>query len=164
MLVFIKKYIASIVLLLSIVISTIDVDMLGKPLSNYINLQLILIYVFKISNPSLNFGRGFFLFLISIINDVLNGLLFGTTGLLYFIVFAVAAFQSSIKLRSIFISEWMSFAASLIFAYLVFFGLEILHNHHLLFSQVSINLVLTLVAYPVLWLLLTKIFIKDVIR
>lgn len=164
MLVFIKRYIASIVLLLSIVISSIEVGMLGKPLSNYINLQLILIYIFKISNPSLNFGRGFFLFLISIINDVLNGLLFGTTGLLYFIVFAVAAFQSSIKLRSIFISEWISFAASLIFAYLVFFGLEILHNHHLLFSQVSINLVLTLVAYPVLWLLLTKIFIKDVIR
>ena len=164
MLVFIKRYIASIVLLLSIVISSIEVGMLGKPLSNYINLQLILIYIFKISNPSLNFGRGFFLFLISIINDVLNGLLFGTTGILYFIVFAVAAFQSSIKLRSIFISEWISFAASLIFAYLVFFGLEILHNHHLLFSQVSINLVLTLVAYPVLWLLLTKIFIKDVIR
>ena len=164
MLVFIKRYIASIVLLLSIVISSIEVGMLGKPLSNYINLQLILIYIFKISNPNLNFGRGFFLFLISIINDVLNGLLFGTTGILYFIVFAVAAFQSSIKLRSIFISEWMSFAASLIFAYLVFFGLEILHNHHLLFSQVFINLVLTLVAYPVLWLLLTKIFIKDAIR
>jgi len=164
MLVFIKRYIASIVLLLSIVISSIEIEMFGKPLSNYINFQLILIYIFKISNPSLNFGRGFFLFLIGIINDVLNGLFFGTTGILYFIVFAVAAFQSSIKLRSIFISEWMSFAASLIFAYLVFFGLQILHNHHLLFSQVSINLVLTLVAYPFLWLLLTKIFIKDAIR
>ena len=127
---FINRYIATIVLLLSVLISSFEISILGKPISNYANIQLILIYVFKISNPGLNFGKGIFLFLISIISDVLNGLWFGTSGILYFIVFAVAAFQASIKLRSLFISEWISFGVSLIFAYAVFFGLEILHHNH----------------------------------
>ena len=118
---FVNRYIATIVLLLSVLISSFEISILGKPISNYANIQLILIYVFKISNPGLNFGKGVFLFLISIINDVLNGLWFGTSGILYFIVFAVAAFQASIKLRSFFISEWFSFGVSLIFAYRIFF-------------------------------------------
>ena len=120
---FIKKYIASLVLLITVLLGSIDIDVLGKPVSYYFNLQLILIYIFKISNPNLNFGKGIFLFLISIVNDSLNGLFFGTTAILYFIVFAVAAFQSSIKLRSIFIAEWISFGVALIIAYVIFFGL-----------------------------------------
>ena len=110
---FINRYIATIVLLLSILISSFEINILGKPISNYANIQLILIYVFKISNPSLNFGKGVFLFLISIINDVLNGLWFGTSGILYFIVFAVAAFQASIKFKK-FIYFRMDFIWSII--------------------------------------------------
>ena len=125
---FINRYIATIVLFLSVLLSSVEITIVGKPISNYVNIQLILIYVFKISYPGLNFGKGIFLFLISIINDVLNGLWFGTSGILYFIVFGVAAFQASIKLRSLFISEWISFGFSLIFAYAIFFGLEILYN------------------------------------
>ena len=120
---FIYKYIASVVLLITVLIGSINLEIMGKQISYYINLQLILIYLFKISNPNLNFGKGIYLFLISIINDSLNGLFFGTSAILYFIVFGVAAFQSSIKLRSIFLSEWISFGVSLILAYSVFFGL-----------------------------------------
>jgi len=104
---FVNRYIPTIILLLSVLISSFEINILGKPISNYVNLQLILIYVFTISNSSLHLGKGIFLFLISIINDVLNGLWFGNSGVLYFIVFAVAAFQASIKLRSFFISEWI---------------------------------------------------------
>ena len=161
---FVNRYIATIILLLSVLISSFEISILGKPISNYVNLQLILIYVFKISNPGLNFGKGIFLFLISIINDVLNGLLFGTSGILYFIVFAVAAFQESIKLRSLFVSEWFSFGVSLIFAYTVFFGLEILHNHHLHLSQISINLLLTLMIYPIFWFIISKLVSQNAYR
>ena len=161
---FVNRYIATIVLLLSVLISSFEISILGKPISNYVNLQLILIYVFKISNPGLNFGKGIFLFLISIINDVLNGLWFGTSGILYFIVFAVAAFQASIKLRSFFISEWISFGVSLIFAYTVFFGLEILHNNHFQLSQISINLLLTLMIYPIFWFVISKLVLQNAYR
>ena len=161
---FINRYIATIVLLLSVLISSFEINILGKPISNYANIQLILIYVFKISNPGLNFGKGIFLFLISIISDVLNGLWFGTSGILYFIVFAVAAFQASIKLRSLFISEWISFGLSLIFAYAVFFGLEILYNHNLQISQISINLLLTLMVYPIFWYVISRLFLKNAYR
>jgi len=161
---FINRYIATIVLLLSVLISSFEITILGKPITNYANIQLILIYVFKISNPSLNFGKGVFLFLISIINDVLNGLWFGTSGILYFIVFAVATFQASIKLRSLLVSEWFSFGVSLIFAYTVFFSLEILHNHHLQLSQISINLLLTLMIYPIFWFIISKLFSQNAYR
>ena len=173
---FINRYIATIVLLLSVLISSFEISILGKPISNYVNLQLILIYVFKISNPGLNFGKGIFLFLISIISDVLNGLWFGTSGILYFIVFAVAAFQASIKLRSFFISEWISFGVSLIIAYCVFFGLEFLHhetvyknvqtNHSHMSEIVPLltNFIITLLVYPIFWFTISKLVTQNAYR
>ena len=161
---FLFKYIASIILLTTVLIGSLNIDILGKQISYYINLQLILIYIFKISNPNLNFGKGFYLFLISIVNDSLNGLFFGTSAILYFIVFSVAAFQSSIKLRSIFFSEWLSFGISLILAYLVFFGLIRLSGEDVILSNITINFVLTLIGYPVFWFLITNIFLKNVNR
>ena len=173
---FVNRYIATIVLLLSVLISSFEITVLGKPISNYVNIQLILIYVFKISNPSLNFGKGVFLFLISIINDVLNGLWFGTSGILYFIVFAVAAFQASIKLRSFFISEWISFGVSLIIAYCVFFGLEFLHhetvyknvqtNHSHMSEIVPLltNFIITLLVYPIFWFTISKLVSQNAYR
>ena len=65
MLSFISKYIASLVLLVSVLLGSVNIDIAGKSISYYLNLQLILIYLFKISNPKLNFGKGFYLFLIS---------------------------------------------------------------------------------------------------
>ena len=161
---FIYKYIASVVLLITVLIGSVNIEILGKQISYYINLQLILIYLFKISNPNLNFGKGIYLFLISIINDSLNGLFFGTSAILYFIVFAVAAFQSSIKLRSIFLSEWISFGISLILAYLVCFGLIKLSGEDIILSSVSVNFIITLIGYPVFWFLIVNIFLKNVNR
>jgi hypothetical protein len=161
---FIYKYIASIILLITVLIGSVNVEILGKQLSYYINLQLILIYLFKITNPNLNFGKGVYLFLISIINDSLNGLFFGTSAILYFIVFAVAAFQSSIKLRSIFLSEWISFGVSLILAYSVFFGLIKLSGEDIILSSISVNFILTLIGYPVFWFLIANMLIKNVNR
>ena len=173
---FINRYIATIVLLLSVLISSFEINILGKPISNYTNIQLILIYIFKISNPGLNFGKGVFLFLISIINDVLNGLWLGTSGILYFIVFAVAAFQASIKLRSFFISEWISFGVSLIIAYCVFFGLEFLH-HETIYKNIQAahdhmpeimplltNFIITLLVYPIFWFIISKLFSQNAYR
>ena len=173
---FVNRYIATIILLLSVLISSFEISISGKPISNYVNLQLILIYVFKISNPGLNFGKGIFLFLISIISDVLNGLWFGTSGVLYFIVFAVAAFQASIKLRSFFISEWISFGVSLIIAYCVFFGLEFLHhetvyknvqtNHSHMSEIVPLltNFIITLLVYPIFWFTISKLVTQNAYR
>ena len=173
---FVNRYIATIVLLLSVLISSFEITVLGKSISNYANIQLILIYVFKISNPGLNFGKGVFLFLISIISDVLNGLWFGTSGILYFIVFAVAAFQASIKLRSFFISEWISFGVSLIIAYCVFFGLEFLHhetvyknvqtNHSHMSEIVPLltNFIITLLVYPIFWFTISKLVSQNAYR
>ena len=161
---FLYRYIASLILLITVLVGSLNVEILGKQISYYINLQLILIFLFKITNPNLNFGKGFYLFLISIVTDTLNGLFFGTSAILYFIVFAVAAFQSSIKLRSIFLSEWISFGVSLILAYSVFFGLIKLSGEDIILSSISINFVLTLIGYPVFWLLIVNIFLKNVNR
>ncbi|MBL6758466.1 MAG: hypothetical protein ISQ17_01825 [Pelagibacteraceae bacterium] len=161
---FIKKYIASLVLLITILLGSINIDVLGKPVSYYFNLQLILIYVFKISNPNLNFGKGIFLFLISIVNDSLNGLFFGTSAILYFIVFAVAAFQSSIKLRSIFIAEWISFGIALIIAYVIFFGLINLSGENVLIINIGLNFLITLICYPLIWFIISFLFVQNANR
>ena len=161
---FIKKYIASLVLLITILLGSINIDVLGKPVSYYFNLQLILIYVFKISNPNLNFGKGIFLFLISIVNDSLNGLFFGTSAILYFIVFAVAAFQSSIKLRSIFIAEWISFGIALIIAYVIFFGLINLSGENILIINIGLNFLITLICYPLIWFIISFLFVQNANR
>lgn len=160
---FFYRYIASLILLITVLVGSLNVEILGKQVSYYINLQLILIFLFKITNPNLNFGKGFYLFLISIVNDTLNGLFFGTSAILYFIVFAVAAFQSSIKLRSIFLSEWISFGVSLVLAYLVFFGLIKLSGEDIILSSISVNFILTLIGYPVFWFSIVNI-LKNVNR
>lgn len=160
---FFYRYIASLILLITVLVGSLNVEILGKQVSYYINLQLILIFLFKITNPNLNFGKGFYLFLISIVNDTLNGLFFGTSAILYFIVFAVAAFQSSIKLRSIFLSEWISFGVSLILAYSVFFGLIKLSVEDIILSSISVNFILTLIGYPVFWFSIVNI-LKNVNR
>jgi len=160
---FFYRYIASLILLITVLVGSLNVEILGKQISYYINLQLILIFLFKITNPNLNFGKGFYLFLISIVNDTLNGLFFGTSAILYFIVFAVAAFQSSIKLRSIFLSEWISFGVSLVLAYLVFFGLIKLSGEDIILSSISVNFILTLIGYPVFWFSIVNI-LKNVNR
>lgn len=161
---FIKKYIASLVLLITVLLGSINIDVLGKPVSYYFNLQLILIYIFKISNPNLNFGKGIFLFLISIVNDSLNGLFFGTSAILYFIVFAVAAFQSSIKLRSIFIAEWISFGVALIIAYVIFFGLINLSGENVLIINIGLNFLITLICYPLIWFIISFLFMQNANR
>tara|TARA_B100000989_G_scaffold183407_1_gene138008 strand:+ start:1513 stop:2007 length:495 start_codon:yes stop_codon:yes gene_type:complete len=161
---FFKKYIASIFLLVSVIAGSVNIDILNKSISYYFNLQLILIYLFKISNPSLNFGKGVYLFLISIINDSLNGLFFGTSAILYFIVFAVAAFQSTIKLRSIFISEWFSFGLSLILAYLAYYALISFSGKDLIFLNIFINFSFTLIGYPLLWFIIPKSYLNNAIR
>ena len=161
---FIKKYIASLVLLITVLLGSINIEVLDKPVSYYFNLQLILIYIFKISNPNLNFGKGIFLFLISIVNDSLNGLFFGTTAILYFIVFAVAAFQSSIKLRSIFIAEWISFGVALIIAYVIFFGLINLSGENVLIINIGLNFLITLICYPLIWFIISFLFVQNANR
>ena len=164
MLSFVNRYIASIILLFSILINSIDINVLGKPVSHFINIQLILIYAFKISNPNLNFAKGILLFVLSIINDVLIGHYFGTSGLLFFIVFAVAAYQGSIKLRSIFVSEWISFSIAIFLAYLVFFGIEYIYQHKISVSQILINLALTIFIYPIFWIVISKLLSPNAYR
>ena len=164
MLSFIKRYIASIVLFISILINSVEINVFGKQVLHYFNIQLILIYAFKISNPSLNFAKGTLLFVLSIINDVLIGHYFGTSGLLFFIVFAVAAYQASIKLRSLFVSEWISFSIAIFLAYFIFFGIEYFHGNKIIVSQILINLVLTIFVYPLFWLFISKLLSTNAYR
>ena len=164
MLSFVNRYIASIILFISILINSIDISVLGKTVSHFINIQLILIYAFKISNPNLNFAKGTLLFVLSIINDVLIGHYFGTSGLLFFIVFGVAAYQASIKLRSVFVSEWISFSIALFLGYFVFFGLEYFHGHKIAITQILINLALTIFVYPMFWVVISKLLSPNAYR
>ena len=63
-----------------------------------------------------------------------------------------------------FLSEWVSFGISLLIAYTVFFGLIKLSGEDIIFFNIVVNFILTLVGYPVFWLLIENLFLKNVNR
>ena len=87
---FLHRYLPFITLFLVTIVSTSDYSIYGKTLGELITLQFILIFAFRLANADANFGKGSLLFFVSIINDALQGLQFGTSALLYFTIFSVA--------------------------------------------------------------------------
>jgi hypothetical protein len=104
-----KKNSARLLLLISIIFSSPKVFVYNADILTYINIQFILIFALRISSPQTNFNNLWFLFLASLINDVLTGLTLGTSGLIFLTIHAVASFQASIKLRSIFLIRMVCF-------------------------------------------------------
>ena len=120
------------------------------------------IFAFKLANPNANFGKGVLLFIVSIINDALQGLTLGTSGLLYFTIFAVATFQAGIKLRNLFLSEWVAFIFAVTCCYIILYLIEtIFYETAFPFTLYGLNFAFTVLAYPVCWVLIHKIFYRN---
>ena len=77
---------ARLLLLISIIFSSPKIFIYNADILSYINIQFILIFALRISSPQTNFNYVWFLFLASLINDVLTGLTLGTSGLIFLII------------------------------------------------------------------------------
>ena len=155
-----SKNLHRILFLFAVIGSSVYIETFKISLGQYINLQLILIFLLRLISKQ-NFQSLWFLMIMSIFNDVLNGLLFGTSAILYLVIHSFASFQASIKLRSVFISEWIAFSVSLLVAYIFLFGLDYLANLQYNFSLIGINFILTVLFYPVAWIIIGKLFYKN---
>ena len=118
------RYFPFITLLVVTIMGSTNISLYGKTLGELVTLQFIVIFAFKLANPNANFGKGVLLFIVSIINDALQGLTLGTSGLLYFTIFAVATFQAGIKLRNLFLSEWVAFIFAVTCCYIILYLIE----------------------------------------
>ncbi len=157
-----KRKILPIILLLSVIIvSSQKISFINNTLSYYVNLQLVLIFLFVISDENINFNRGLSLFILAIVNDSLNGLFFGSSVIIFFIIYGLANYQKNIKVRTIFLSEWIMFSVSLTISYVVFILIQYLSNNNIFYKTLLINYVFTVLIYPMFWIIFHKLIYKN---
>lgn len=153
----IKTNLARLLLLLSVILSTPQFIIFDENVISFINIQLVLIFVLRICSPSTNFKNLWFLSILSLVNDSLSGLTFGTTGILYLIILSVASFQASIKLRSIFLSEWIAFIIALVLAYVSLILIDLMTGVNFSVSEILLNYIFTIIVYPFIWYPLSRV-------
>lgn len=104
--------------LLSILSSTILAQFsLSLNLYKFSNITYVLIYFFTFHNYKyFSFTS---MFAIGLISDSISGIPFGTSSLAYMAIYRIAVFQETIKLRSVFLSEWVALGSALFIAYAI---------------------------------------------
>ena len=81
------------------------------------NLQLIIIYFWVLKSPD-NMGAGH-IFFAGVINDIVLGLLLGTSSLSFLSAALVATYIRNATLRSKIITDWIAFIPAIILSYIV---------------------------------------------
>ena len=76
---FLFRYFPFITLLVVTIMGSTSISLYGKTLGELVTLQFIVIFAFRLANPNANFGKGVLLFIVSIINDALQGCLLYTS-------------------------------------------------------------------------------------
>ena len=94
------------------------------------------------------------MFLIGIISDSISGTLFGTSALAYMVIYKMAVYQETIRLRSIFLSEWLALGIALFIAYTVVLTVIYLSGASFDLLTYLYNWVGSFFLYPFIWLIL----------
>ena len=114
------------------------------------NFQFIIIYYWTLRDPSV-LGYGF-VFLCSIINDVILSLPLGTSPLSYLFVSLVAAYVRNATVRSTLITDWFTFVvAVLIGNFITYFLLKKFTVMEIEYASMFFNSLFTFILYPVFW-------------
>ena len=116
------------------------------------NLQLIIIYFWVLKSPD-NMGAGH-IFFAGVINDIVLGLLLGTSSLSFLSAALVATYIRNATLRSKIITDWIAFIPAIILSYIV--SLYIIVNY----SDISfdyiilfINSFFTFLFFPIFYII-----------
>ena len=139
--------------LLSILSGTILTQFsLNLNLYKFFNLTYLLIYFFTFNNYKyFTFAS---MFAMGLISDSISGIPFGTSSLAYMTIYKIAVFQETIKLRTVFLSEWAALGIALFIAYTVI--LIVLYLSKVSFEPLIhiYNFIGSFVLYPFIWLTL----------
>ena len=113
-------------------------------------LQLIIIYFWKLKNPSI-LGNGH-IFFAGIINDIITGITMGTSSIVYLIISLVASYVRNITVNTSLFSDWFTFIIAIFFSQFAY--LSLISN----FSEITLNYTdvfysafFTFLFYPLFW-------------
>ena len=118
-------------------------------------LQLIIIYYWKLKNPSL-LGNGH-IFLAGIINDVITGLPMCTSAIIYLIVSLVASYIKNITVNTSLFSDWFTFIIALFFSQLVY--ITLISNFteiNFTYTDIFYTSFFTFLFYPLFWVIFNQ--------
>ena len=141
-----------LILLYYLSISEVDANLENLLDIFSINLQIIIIYFWKIKRPSL-MGTGH-IFVAGLINDVVMGFPLGISSLSYLLVCFVGNYVRNKSVNTTLASDWFTFFIALLISNLLFFTL--INNFSDLaipFSKIGYNTFFTLFLFPIFWFL-----------
>jgi len=115
-------------------------------------LQFIVIYFWKLKNPSI-LGNGH-IFFAGIINDIIIGMPMGISSIIYLIVSLVASYVRNITVNTSLFSDWFTFLIAIFFSQIAYLSL-ILNFSKITFSYTDLfySAFFTFLFYPLFWFL-----------
>ena len=159
----IKKNYNDVIAFVLVIFSIIGNSILSEfnfffDINHFFNLQYLLIYFFSFNRfKYLTLST---LFVLGLVNDSLVGISLGISSVAYMLIYKIALYQHNIKLRSIFISEWLacglSIAATYTFVLSIFFFQQVNFDY----LQYFYNFLGSFITYPLLWVILKYTFLK----
>ena len=126
--------------------------------NQYFNLSYLLIYFFSF-NRFKNFSI-FLMFVLGLISDSITGIPFGVSSVAYMLIYRIAIYQNSIRLRSKFLSEWFAFAIAILATYILILIIFYVTGRLFDYEVYIYNFLGTFLIYPFAWLVLKYLFLK----
>jgi len=148
-----QEFLGIALVLLSILSTTIVAQFsLDLNLYKFFNTTYLLIYFFTFN--TYKYFSFFSMFVMGLISDSISGIPFGTSSLAYMTIYKIAFFQETIKLRTVFLSEWIALGTALFIAYTIV--LITLYLSGASFDLVihMYNFIGSFVLYPFIWFIL----------
>ena len=145
--------------LLSILSSTILAQFsLNLNLYKFSNITYVLIYFFTFHNYKyFSFTS---MFVIGLISDSISGIPFGTSSIAYMVIYRIAVFQETIKLRTVFLSEWVALGSALFIAYTIVLITLFLSGRSFDVLIHTYNFIGSFALYPFIWFILKFLLSK----
>jgi cell shape-determining protein MreD len=145
--------------LLSILSGTILAQFsLNLNLYKFFNITYLLIYFFTFNNYKyFSFTS---MFIIGLISDSISGIPFGTSSLAFMAIYKIAVFQETIKLRTVFLSEWIALGSALFIAYSIVLITLYLSGASFDVLIHTYNFIGSFVLYPFIWFILKFLLSK----
>lgn len=100
------------------------------------------------------------MFVIGLISDSISGIPFGTSSLAYMAIYRIAVFQETIKLRSVFLSEWVALGSALFIAYAIVLITLFLSSKSFDVLIHTKNFLGSFALYPFIWFVFKILFSK----
>jgi rod shape-determining protein MreD len=126
--------------------------------NQFFNLPYLLIYFFSFNR--FRYFSIFSMFVLGLISDSITGIPFGISSIAYMLIFRIAIYQNSIRLRSMFLAEWFAFAIAILATYILILICFYVNDTLFDYEIYIYNFLGTFLMYPLIWLILKFFFLK----